>query len=177
MYSAGRAGRAQLAALAALAVGGLFAAMSVWWAVGGTWLLDTVGGSLERAGRDRGIGILALLWGTAALKAVAAALPLAVAWPPRPRRVAWAVRRLVWLEAVVLSAYGLVYTVGGLLVQTGAITASDGADGRALRWHTYLWDPWFLLWGALVLGVLLLTRGHRADDQASGAPDRDAGRA
>lgn len=161
MVSAGRWAAARGAAVAALVVGGLFTAMSLWWAVGGTWLLDTVGGSLERAGRDRGAGILALLWATVALKALASVLPLGAAWPPRSPAAARAIRRLVWLEAVVLVGYGLVYTAGGLLVQAGAIPSSNTADERALRWHTYLWDPWFLLWGVLVLAVLLLTRRQR----------------
>ena len=34
-----------------------------------------------------------------------------------------------------------------------------GADHRALAWHAYLWDPWFLLWGLLVTAALL--RGRR----------------
>lgn len=169
MDSAGRTRRARLAALAALVVGGLFTAISVWWAVGGTWLLDTVGGSLERAGRERSVGILALLWATASLKCVASLLPLAVAWVPRAQPVARAVRRLVWLEAVVLTSYGLIYTVGGLLVQSGAIEASTGADGRALRWHTYLWDPWFLLWGTLVLAILVPTRNQHSGDRPEAA--------
>lgn len=161
MDSGRRAGPARLGALSALVVGGLFTAVSVYWAIGGTWLMDTVGGSLERAGRNRGTGILALLWATAALKAAAAVLPLAVAWPARRALLAQALRRLVWVEAIVLTGYGLIYTAGGLLVQTGVIDASDGADSRALRWHTYFWDPWFLLWGLLVLAVLLTTRAGR----------------
>ncbi len=39
------------AAWAALFVGLLSAAVSLYWALGGTWLLDTIGGSLEEQGR------------------------------------------------------------------------------------------------------------------------------
>ncbi len=53
---------------------------------------------------------------------------------------------------------GLVLTAAGLLVQSGAIAPAAGADRRALAWHAYLWDPWFLLWGALVAAVLLRSR-------------------
>ncbi len=38
------------AAWAALFVGLLSAAVSLYWALGGTWLLDTIGGSLEEQG-------------------------------------------------------------------------------------------------------------------------------
>lgn len=163
MDSVSRARCARLAALAAGVVGGVFTAISVWWAIGGTWLLDTVGGSLERAGRERGAGILALLWATALIKCIASVLPLSVAWVPRSPRLARLARTLVRLEAVVLIGYGLIYTGAGLLVQAGAIRAAEGADGRALRWHTYLWDPWFLLWGVLVAVALRQTRPPRIE--------------
>jgi hypothetical protein len=37
----------------------------------------------------------------------------------------------------------------GAVALTGALGAP--ADPRALRWHVLLWDPWFLLWGLLLL--------------------------
>ena len=40
--------------------------------------------------------------------------------------------------------------------KAGAITADPSADYRALAWHAYLWDPWFLIWGLLTL--LLVSR-------------------
>jgi len=53
--------------------------------------------------------------------------------------------RLAWFEAAVLVIYGLVPTTVGLMVQLGIIAASASADHRALAWHAYLWDPWFLV--------------------------------
>ncbi len=52
--------------------------------------------------------------------------------------------------------YGFVLTSVGLLVQAGVIHPGRTADRRALAWHAYLWDPWFLVWGLLV--VITLTR-------------------
>jgi hypothetical protein len=69
---------------------------------------------------------------------------------------------LAWIEAGILTIYGLVLTVVGLLVQAGVIHASATADHRALAWHAYLWDPWFLIWGLLVAGALLCGRPRRA---------------
>ena len=46
----------------AFAVGILYAAVSVYWGIGGTWLLDTVGGSLERRGRAGDAGVLLAVW-------------------------------------------------------------------------------------------------------------------
>jgi hypothetical protein len=61
---------------------------------------------------------------------------------------------MTWIEAAVLTTYGLVLTAVGLLVQAHVIHASATADHRALAWHAYLWDPWFLIWGLLVFGAL-----------------------
>jgi hypothetical protein len=149
------------AAQAAFVVGLLYAAISVYWAVGGTWLLDTVGASLTQAGHGASAGVLFAVWAAAALKIVAAVLPLLAVNPEhappggRGRRV---FRVLTWVEAVILVLYGLVLTVTGLLVQSGLVTAAANADHRALRWHAYLWDPWFLVWGLLVTAALLRSR-------------------
>jgi hypothetical protein len=161
-------------AVAGLVVGLAYVAISVYWAVGGKWLLDTVGISLSQPGQAGRAAALFAVWGAAALKAIAAALPvLAVlagdSWPrtasQRPRRV---VRVLAWIEAAILVGYGLILTVAGLLVQAGVISASAHADHLALRWHAYLWDPWFLLWGILVTVALWRSRppersSHRPD--------------
>jgi len=145
-------------ARAALVVGLAYAGISMYWGLGGTWLLDTVGGPLAAGGRAGRAGVMAAVWGAAGLKAIAAVLPvLAAASGPvpwqRPLRV------LAWAEAIILTLYGLVLTTVGLLVQTGLIRAGADADHRALAWHAYLWDPWFLLWGLLVTAALL--RGRR----------------
>jgi hypothetical protein len=162
-------------ALAALVVGLAYAGVSVYWGAGGTWLLDTVGRSLTAGGAVAA----AAVWAAAGLKVVASVLPaLAVGRPglataagpggssgsggPRPAARPGSRRRLLrflaWAEAVILTLYGLVWTAAGLLVQSGLVRADAGADHRALAWHAYLWDPWFLLWGLLVTAALVRSR-------------------
>jgi hypothetical protein len=63
-----------------------------------------------------------------------------------------------WGGAILLTLYGGPYTLGGVLAVVGLIPASPTADWTALRWHAFLWDPWFLLLGVL-LGVA--ARGYR----------------
>lgn len=142
----------------AFAVGILYAAVSVYWGFGGTWLLDTVGGSLEHRGRAGDAAVLLAVWAAAVLKVIAAVLPLlavrGLANPGRARQV----RILAWMAATILIAYGAVQTVVGLLVQANVIHASPTADRRALAWHAYLWDPWFLIWGLLI--AVALWRGR-----------------
>jgi hypothetical protein len=144
-------------AWAGLVVGLAYAAISIYWGLGGTWLLDTVGDAVDAGGA----GATAAVWAAAGLKVIAAVLPVlaagvAAASGPTPwRRL---LRLLTWAEAVILTLYGLILTAAGLLVQSGLIRAGADADHRALAWHAYLWDPWFLLWGLLVAAVLLRTR-------------------
>lgn len=49
-------------------------------------------------------------------------------------------------------------TLVGLLVQADVIHATRDADHRALAWHAYLWDPWFLGWGLLLTAALWRSR-------------------
>jgi hypothetical protein len=152
---------AQAACVAGLA----YAAISVYWALGGTWLLDTVAGTLEQQGRVGNPGILLAVWAAAALKIIGAIVPLAAAGLTPGQATASRrrqMRGLAWLEAAILTIYGLVLTGAGLLVQSGAIAPAASADHRALAWHAYLWDPWFLLWGVLVTAALVRSREPRA---------------
>ena len=137
-----------------MVVGLAFAAVSAFWGLGGTFLLDTVGGALESRGREGDPLLLTVVWLSIPLKVVAAVVGVAVVrrWaPPSRYRL---VALVAWLAAVVLTVYGAVLTGVGLLVQADVVSASADADTRALRWHTYLWDPWFLVWGLLLLIAL-----------------------
>jgi hypothetical protein len=148
-------------AQAACGVGLAYAAVSVYWALGGTWLLDTVGGTLEQQGRAGNPGIILAVSAAAVLKVIGAIVPLAAVRVTSGQATIAGkrqVRVLVWLEGAILTIYGLVLTVAELLVQSGAITPTPSADRRALAWHAYLWDPWFLLWGALVAAALVRSR-------------------
>ncbi len=152
------------------------AAISAYWAVGGTALLDTVGGSIARWGRDGGAGVRLALAAVVVLKLVAVWLPVRAVGAPCPR----VVRRLAWLEAAILTVYGGVLTCGGLAVQAGLVRVGAGADWKALDWHVYLWDPWFLVVGLLAWAALIRTRsaGPEARGRRSGrgAPRRRGGR-
>lgn len=136
-------------------------AVSAYWALGGTALLETVGGAIEQWGRRRDPGVAVALWSITALKAgVALAALVAIAPPGRlPTWTQGRVPRLLsWIAAIGLTAYGGVLTVAGWVVlATGA-----AAENRlALTWHASLWDPWFLAWGIAFLTCLWRTRRRR----------------
>jgi hypothetical protein len=153
-----RSSLAVLAAAAAALVGGAFALVSAYWGLGGTALLDTVGGSLEAQGRAGSAAIITVVWVSVLLKLIAAALPLAAVRGWGPARLHRPIRVLAWIAGVILTGYGLLLTSVGLLVQAGAISTDPSADHRALAWHAYLWDPWFLIWGLLALTALAARR-------------------
>lgn len=138
----------------ALGLGLMHAAISVYWALGGTWLLDTIGGALEARGRAGDPLLLTVIWGTVGLKLITAIVGLLAVSPEVIgfwRRI---VRFIAWSAAAILVAYGGVLTLVGLLVQASVIPIEPDADQAALAWHAYVWDPWFLLWG-LALGSAL----------------------
>jgi Protein of unknown function (DUF3995) len=140
-------------AACALAFG--HAAVSFYWALGGTAGLSTVGGPLEELGRAREPALISVVWIAGSLKLLAGFLALALvrSWGRAfPRRMLLAA---AWLGAALLTAYGGLFMLGGVLVVAGAIPASPTADWTALRWHAFFWDPWFLLWGTLLAAAAL----------------------
>jgi hypothetical protein len=146
---------------ARLAAGLAFAsaALSVYWTAGGTLLLDTVGGAIEDLARERSLGAVALGTATVLLKVAAGILALALVRVPRTGR-----RRRFLLVAngaasAILCLWGGANVVVGALVLAGAITPSADVDRHALRWHVFVWDMWFLVWGiALAVAVAAARR-------------------
>ncbi len=136
-------------AWAAAACAGAYAGVSLYWALGGTAGLGTLGGSIEHLARSRDAGAAAVIWATVAVKGAGAALALSLCqrWgrvvPHRWR--AW----LAGSSSVVLVVYGGANMIGETLFVLG-VAGPAGADRTALHWHLALWDPWFLLWGLLL---------------------------
>jgi len=128
------------------------AAVSLYWTLGGTVLLDTVGGTFEDLARERSpesivLGVLVVL-----VKVAAGLLALAFVQPWGTR----VGRRLLLVSAgvgsAVLVVYGGVLVLVGWLVLAELITPSAPVDEHALRWHVFVWDLWFLVWG-MALGL------------------------
>jgi Protein of unknown function (DUF3995) len=139
--------RARSAARLAAGLAFASAAVSLYWTVGGTVLLDTVGGAIEDLARDRSLGAVALGTTTVLLKVAAGILSLALV------RVSVGGRRRRFLllangvASAILCVWGGANVIVGALVLSGAITSSADVDRHALRWHVFVWDMWFLVWG------------------------------
>jgi len=128
------------------------AAVSLYWTLGGTRLLDTVGGSLEDLARERSGGALLLGIVVVLVKAVGGVLALALVRPWGARVGRRLPVLLAGAASTLLALYGAVYVLVGGLVLGGVITPSEPVDLHGLRWHVFVWELWFLLWG-LALGL------------------------
>ena len=151
--------RARWAARLAAGLAFASAAVSLYWTVGGALLLDTVGGAIEDFARDRSLGAVALGTATVLLKVAAGTLALALVHVPVGGRR----RRFLLLAngvaSAILCVWGGANVVVGALVLGGAITSSADVDRHALRWHVFVWDMWFLVWGlALAVAVAAARR-------------------
>lgn len=149
------------------------AAVSVFWTFGGTWLLDTVGGSIEKLARTRSPSTVALGTATSVAKLGAGLLALALVRPwgrQVPDRMLK--RANVCVSAVLVTWGGANVLIGGLAL-AGVFSPADGLDERALRWHVFVWDLWFLVWGASVAIALSgFRRANRTTSARSGGPRR-----
>jgi hypothetical protein len=126
------------------------ALVDLYWALGGHALLSTVGGYPERLARQGGVLPELLTLTASAAQMMAGLLALALVRP-------WGhviPRTLLRLGSAAASAllvlYGGTLVLAGTLVLTGAIHPSGRIDWTAMRWHTGVWDMWFLVWGILL---------------------------
>ncbi len=148
-------------AWAAAAAGAVHAGFSLYWALGGRWLLATVGQWAVDLSVERPLAAGITLGLVAAIKFLGAAVPVGVAYGRVPWPRLW--RGISWAGGLLLVAYGGVNTLVGLAVLAGAVRPEGGYDLDAMRGHAYLWDPLFLLWGtALVLSLWLSRQTSRA---------------
>ena len=142
----------------ACAVGLLHAAFNLYWALGGRWLLETVGRGPEEMLNKTAIGAAGALLLIALFKALAAVIPVLNAQERMPWPRLW--RGISWAGGVFLVLYGGVNTLVALGVLLGVIP-SPGYDRAAMLGHAFLWDPLFLLWGSALVGHLWLSRSAK----------------
>lgn len=133
----------------------LFAAVSFYWAAGGTLGLATVGQEAVELSRSGNVAVIAAPWFVGVVKVAGGLLALALVQPWGRRAFP---RRLLllagWAGTAALVLYGAANISALLLVQVGVIQAPAEMDWQGFYGHLYLWDPWFLVWG-LLLGMTM----------------------
>jgi Protein of unknown function (DUF3995) len=126
-------------AAAVLAFGS--AAVSLYWTLGGTFLLDTLGGTLEDLARERSGAALALGILVVLVKIAGGFLALALVRPWGARFVPRLLLFLGTVGSTLLTLYGGVYVLVGGLVLADVITPSEPVNHHTMRWHVFVWGP------------------------------------
>ncbi|NUT73340.1 DUF3995 domain-containing protein [Pseudarthrobacter sp. C4D7] len=120
----------------AFVAGTVHAGFSLYWALGGTWLLDTVGQWAVQLSVEAPLGAGVVLGVIAAGKLLAATIPVVTAY----RRMPWARfwRVVSWAGGLFLVVYGGVNTVVSGAVLGGVIRPEGGYDRNAMIGHAWL---------------------------------------
>jgi len=144
----GRVRSGRWAAFAAAVWAFLFALPSFYWAAGGGFALHTIARDPDEVPLAKEP---ALVFGTGLLKVVAGLLALALVMPWKlalPRRLLVVA---AWAVGGVLLLYGAANMIQHALMEAGAADVPETLGPTSLRWHLFLWDPWFILGGILFL--------------------------
>lgn len=160
---AGQSRATRWAGYAACAWAFAFAALSFYWAAGGTAGTDTVSPGVKELALARVPWFVAVLWITAALKLVAGLLALALvrSWGRFIPR--WLLLASAWGTGALLGLYGGLGLVRSVPVLLGVASVPEPVDWTVLRWYVFLWQPYWLIGGILfVTAAWSYRRGARA---------------
>jgi hypothetical protein len=153
----------------------LFAAQSLAAAIlataGSGFGAGTFGADIARLARERDAGFIAVLWLAVLAKSLGGVLLLAWARQPAPRVPPRLLRLLTRAGGALILPYGIANLVQHALMRSGALAVPHGLGARALRWHLWLWDPYWILGGLLFLAPRAVNvPGSRADPAGGGPP-------
>jgi hypothetical protein len=150
----------------------VFAAVHVFWALGGRTGLASSAGA-ELAARRPVSFVVFGLWGVAAVLTAGALL---AAW------AAWGQPRARWLRGLRILA---VVVAAGLLLRGVLVEAALAANLGGVRqqvgplethWSLILWNPWFIIGGLSFLALALaLAIHHRLAEPAATPADAGSG--
>jgi hypothetical protein len=140
-------------AYAACAWALLFSLQSFYYAAGGTAGAATWPPAIATGVLERRPGWVATMWATGALKVLVGVLALALVRPWGRAIPRWLLLTAAWSATAIMAVYeGAASLIQHALMVAGVITTPEGLGERSARWHLFLWDPWWLIGGAL-LGV------------------------
>jgi len=129
----------------------IFAAISVYWLLGGTVGLHTLADTIQASAEANDRSFVLTTWVTVVLKVLGGLLAMAMIlpWGRRgPRRL---LRILLAGAGVLLTLYGVAGFVEKALMVSGVIDIPEGMGAGPARWYLVLWEPWWILGGVLFL--------------------------
>ncbi len=147
----------------------VFAAVSFYWAVGGTVGVNTNAPAITKHVLARDPAWVAIMWCTGVLKIIAALVALALVQPWGRALPRWLVLIAAWSAVVIMGVYeGAASLIQHALMVAGIISTPAGLGATSARWHLLLWDPWWLVGGILLASRPGITAARRLRDYGSG---------
>ncbi len=130
----------------------VFAALSAYWGSGGTVGLDTLGDGILEMALAGDSELMFINWISVVGKIIIGLLVLGLMHQRGAKRL----RRLmligVWATGILLVLYGGANLVQHILMAVGNIPIAGLLGSQeTVRWHIFLWDPWWLMGGILFL--------------------------
>jgi uncharacterized protein DUF3995 len=144
--------RARWAAGAACGWALLFAALSFFWAAGGRTGIHPLE---QTASGNAGLWIAASMV-AGLLKSGAGVAALALVRVEARHRLYRPLLAFAWLAGVGMCLYGGLGLISDILHVTGIV--NDPATRHWFFWYLVVWDPWWVLGGALFVATAWLTR-------------------
>jgi len=145
----------------------LFAALSFFWAAGGRTGLQP----LEQEATSSHPAWIAINLSAGVLKAITGLMALALVRSQGRSMYRRLLFATAWVLGVGMSLYGGLGLISDVLHVTGII--SDPENGKWFFWYLVLWDPWWVLGGALYVATAWFTHRHDAEiDADRGTSDR-----
>jgi hypothetical protein len=129
----------------------IFAAISVYWLLGGTVGRATLAKAIQEQAAAGDRDFIVTTWVTVALKVAGGLMALATVrpWGGRvPRRL---LLTLLTGAGVLLTLYGVAGFIEKALMLSGVIGLPAAMGEGPARWYLVLWEPWWILGGVLFL--------------------------
>ena len=142
----------------------LFAATNLYWGLGGTFGVETLGQGIAEMANARDSELLLINWISVGGKIALGLLALA-SLRPLTKRTSTILHISIWIAGILLTFYGLGNFIQHALMLTGTIPVARLLGSLdAVRWHMFIWDPLWLIGGIL---FLLLADNYRKTKRAS----------
>lgn len=129
----------------------VFAAMSFYWALGGTIGIDTLAESIKEKASTEDQGFLALTWATGVLKVAGGFVALALVHPWGRRIPRKLLLFAAWGGGIFIILYEGASFIEAALIEVGLLDVPESMGATAVRWSLYFWRPWWLLGGFLFI--------------------------
>ena len=133
-----------------------FATLSFYWAVGGTWAAEQVSPDARDMVAERLWWFMLLLWLVAIVKLGYAIYGLALMQDWGRIFPRWLMLLGGWGVGIVTMLYGAAQLAMSLPVYLGINPHPNAPAPEVLRWHVWLWQPYWVLGGLLVLCAVFI---------------------